>query len=208
MSKYHIGTTEDEFEPGSGGHILRNKLAITDEEDMAEVETQLLLKLYEYVFQSGVIESEHLSVGMLFEWHRKWLGNVYYWAGERRTVNMGKGGFEFTAAAQILKCLTQFEKEYLSKFNGLNSFSRDEVVRYLAESHVEFILIHPFREGNGRLSRLILDVMAVKAGYLPLDYGIWEQNRDFYFKSIQAGLGGDYQHMARLVNDVLSAKNE
>lgn len=63
MSKYHIGTTEDEFEPGSGGHILRNKLAITDEEDMSEVETQLLLKLYEYVFQSGVIESEHLSVG-------------------------------------------------------------------------------------------------------------------------------------------------
>ncbi|WP_198555461.1 Fic family protein [Shewanella sp. Pdp11] len=81
---------------------------------------------------------------MLFEWHRKWLGNVYYWAGERRTVNMGKGGFEFTAAAQILKSLTQFEKEYLSKFNGLNSFSRDEVVSYLAESHVEFILIHPF----------------------------------------------------------------
>ncbi|AUD60425.1 hypothetical protein AYJ58_13460 [Shewanella sp. Pdp11] len=56
MSKYHIGTTEDEFEPGSGGHILRNKLAITDEEDMAEVETQLLLKLYEYVFQSVLLK--------------------------------------------------------------------------------------------------------------------------------------------------------
>ncbi|WP_259522555.1 Fic/DOC family protein [Shewanella baltica] len=175
---------------------------------MAEVETQLLLKLYEYVFQSGVVESEHLSVDMLIEWHRKWLGNVYYWAGELRTVNMGKGGFEFTAASQIPKCLAQLELEYLSKFNSLSLFTRDEVVSYLAESHVEFILIHPFREGNGRLSRLILDVMVVKAGYLPLDYGIWEQHREFYFKSIQAGLGGDYQHMARLVNDVLSAKNE
>lgn len=194
MSKYHIGTSEDEFEPGSDGHILSNKLAITDEEDMAEVETQLLLKLYEYVFQSAVVESKHLSVDMLIEWHRKWLGNVYYWAGELRTVNMGKGGFEFTAASQIPKCLAQFELEYLSKFNNLNLFTRDEVVSYLAESHVEFILIHPFREGNGRLSRLILDVMVVKAGYLPLDYGIWEQHREFYFKLIQAGLNGDYQH--------------
>lgn len=79
----------------------------------------------------------------------------------------------------------------------------DRVVEFLAQSHVEFILIHPFREGNGRMSRLLLDVMAVKAGFQPLDYQLWEDNKDYYFKSIQAGVMDDYQHMERLIRDVL-----
>ena len=208
MSKYHIGSTEDEFEPGANNTVLLNKLKLTNHEEMAEVETQLLLKLYEFVFQSDAVESESLSVARIIEWHRKWLGNVYYWAGELRTVNMGKGGLEFAAAAQIPKLLLQFESKYLSNFKRLNLFSRQEIVGYLAESHVEFILIHPFREGNGRLSRLLLDVMAVKAGFGPLDYQLWEQHKDFYFKSIQAGLAGDYQYIGRLVEDVLIEKRD
>ncbi|QCT18556.1 Fic family protein [Jejubacter calystegiae] len=47
---------------------------------------------------------------------------------------------------------------------GLKSMTRPELVSYLAECHVEFILIHPFREGNGRLSRLLCDALSVMAG--------------------------------------------
>lgn len=73
----------------------------------------------------------------------------------------------------------------------------------MAKSHVEFILIHPFREGNGRMSRLLMDVLATQAGFGPLDYSLWDQHKDFYFGSIQAGVTGDYQHMERLVRDIL-----
>ena len=68
---------------------------------------------------------------------------------------------------------------------------------------MEFILIHPYREGNGRLSRLLMDVCAVQAGFDVLDYEIWDENKEFYFKSIQAGVSGDYQHIERLVRDIL-----
>ena len=116
---------------------------------------------------------------------------------------MGKGGFEFAAAKFIPDLVKKFDSDFLSSFPNLNELGRDELIGYLAKSHVEFILIHPFREGNGRLSRLLLDVMATRAGYGPLDYTIWDQNKDYYFKSIQAGLTEDYQHIERLVRDVL-----
>ncbi len=48
--------------------------------------------------------------------------------------------------------------------------SREQVIEAIATVHVELILIHPFREGNGRLSRLLADVMAVQAGFQSLDY--------------------------------------
>ena len=81
--------------------------------------------------------------------------------------------------------------------------SDEALVAFLAEMHVEFILIHPFREGNGRVSRLLLDVMAVKAGAQPLDYSLWDEHKDFYFKAIQAGRDGDYRHVERLIRDVM-----
>lgn len=64
----------------------------------------------------------------------------------------------------------------------------------------------PLREGNGRISRLLLDVMAAKAGAQPLDYSLWDEHKAFYFKAIQAGLGGDFQYVERLIRDVLGGQ--
>jgi cell filamentation protein len=131
------------------------------------------------------------------------LGNVYSWAGSIRTVNIGKGGFEFAAAHRIPALIEAFEREYLLGYSKLASLERESLISHLAISHVEFILIHPFREGNGRISRLLMDVMATQAGYGPLDYSLWDENKTFYFKSIQAGHADEYQHMERLVRNVL-----
>jgi hypothetical protein len=79
-----------------------------------------------------------------------------------------------------------------------------ELFRYLPECHVEFILIHPFREGNERLSRLLCDVLSVQAGKDLLDYSLWDKHRAFYFKAIQAVLSGNYSPMMQLVSDILS----
>lgn len=116
---------------------------------------------------------------------------------------MSKDDFHFAAANQLPKQTLNFDTEYLQQFQSLPEYDDEAVIQYLAESHVEFILIHPFREGNGRISRLLMDVMSVKAGFQPLDYTLWDKNKDFYFKSIQAGVVGDYQHLMRLVRDVL-----
>jgi cell filamentation protein len=101
---------------------------------------------------------------------------------------MGKGGFFFAAAPQIPRLFVDFENECLARFTPCSSCTDEALIKAIALTHVEFILIHPFREGNGRLSRLLADVMAVQAGRPPLDYSIWEASKDAYFAAINQGL--------------------
>lgn len=155
MSKYELHSAEQRYQPGSGDTVLANKLGIIDVDEMDALESGLLLMLYEQLFIEGqppaVLAFEHIS-----EWHRQWLGNVYDWAGRLRNANLAKDGFQFAAADRIPSLIAGFEKQYLSRSGEQKSLTRPELVSYLAECHVEFILIHPFREGNGRLSRLHL----------------------------------------------------
>lgn len=202
MSKYELHSAEQRYQPGSGDTVLANKLGIIDVDEMDALESGLLLMLYEQLFIEGqppaVLAFEHIS-----EWHRQWLGNVYDWAGRLRHANLAKDGFQFAAADRIPLLIAGFEKQYLSRSGELNSLTRPELVSYLAECHVEFILIHPFREGNGRLSRLLFDVLSVLAGKGVLDYSLWDEHKIFYFKAIQAGVSGNYSPMMQLVSDIL-----
>jgi cell filamentation protein len=193
LAKYELHSAEERYQPGSGDLVLANKLGIIDEEEMEALESGLLLMLYEQLFIEGqppaALAFEHIS-----GWHRQWLGNVYDWAGRLRNANLTKDGFQFAAADRIPPLLDGFEKQFLSRSGELKS---------LAECHVEFILIHPFREGNGRLSRLLCDMLAVLAGKGLLDYSLWDEHKAFYFKAIQAGVSGNYSPMMQLVSDIL-----
>jgi len=80
--------------------------------------------------------------------------------------------------------------------------SEDRLTEAIAVVHVELILIHPFREGNGRLSRLLANVMALQAGWPELDYTPWDDCKTDYVASIQAGMT-DYGPMKGLVRRVL-----
>ncbi|GAA4820439.1 hypothetical protein GCM10011365_08460 [Marinicella pacifica] len=201
MSKYSASGIQGQFESGSNELVLKNKLGIILPEEMGDAETLLLKKLYDYVFQSQL--PQELTIQLIKTWHRKWLGPIYEWAGQFRAVNLSKENFVFANAELIPKLMLNMEVNYFSRFSELQNLDSQALVSYMAETHVEFILIHPFREGNGRLSRLILDVIAVKAGYYPMDYSLWDENKDYYFKSIQAGLSGNINHMKRLVKDIL-----
>ena len=167
--RYSAGGAEAEFEPGSDGRVLRNRVGITSPGDMDDLELSLLAQLYDEVLLHQ-LPDRRLGVADLKAWHRRWLGNVYAWAGQERSVNVGKGGFQFAAAAQIPRLLAEFERQCLHRWTPCNGLSTDELTEAIAVTHVELILIHPFREGNGRLSRLLADVMAVQAGREPLDY--------------------------------------
>lgn len=205
MSRYEVTGSEGEYQPGSNDTVLANKVGITDPNDMNIAETELLEDLYEYVFNNF---PDQLEWSLLCEWHRKWLGNLYDWAGRLRTVDMSKPDIRFASPLQIDKLAKQFSAEYLDRFDQLPDMADDDLIAFLAEVHVEFILIHPFREGNGRLSRLLLDVLAVKAGLQPLDYTLWDEHKDFYFKAVQAGRDGDYQYVERLVRDVAESQQD
>lgn len=99
-NRYQITGIEGEFEPGSNHGVLRNLVGIQSVQDMEDLELSLLAQLYQEILIDQ-FPDRALTVNDLKTWHRLWLGNVYAWAGQERSVNMGKGGFQFAAAAQI-----------------------------------------------------------------------------------------------------------
>jgi cell filamentation protein len=201
-NRYDIAGQQGATEPGADGKVLANKLHITDPVEMEEAELVLLEKLYESVLIER-LPSRSITVEDLVDWHRQWLGNIYDWAGELRGVNASKGGFMFAAAAQIQRLLAVFERDCLARYTPAARQEKAALAEAIAVTHAELVLIHPFVEGNGRLSRLLADVMAVQAGREPLDYSGWDADRERYFASIRAALGRDYAALRELVTAAL-----
>lgn len=184
------GNPEGEYQPGSQDRVLLNKLDITDPVEMDEVELNLLEQLSIVVLEEIELD-QVITVNDLSEWHRRWLGNVYSWAGEYRTVNMGIAEFQFAAAHLVPQLMNTFNNKYLAVYTPCNKMNEDDLVEALANVHIEYILVHPFREGNGRLSRLLANIMALQADYPMLDFSCMDNNKEDYFLAVQAGLDND-----------------
>lgn len=195
------GNLEAQFEYGSNDSVLKNKLSIHDASEMDDIELDLLIQLYDQI-PDWVEKDQKLSTADIREWHRRWLGNVYTWAGQYRTVNMGKGEFQFAAATQIDRLMDVLDRDFLSHYTPCSSMTDEQLIEAIAKIHVELILIHPFREGNGRISRILANVMAMQAGKPELDFSEWDEKKERYFSAIQAGLD-DFEPMKALVRLVL-----
>jgi cell filamentation protein len=137
--------------------------------------------------------------------HRAWLGEVYEWAGQYRQVNVSKGDFTFAMARHVPKLMEDFEKGPLKEYTPCRFKTDEEIITALSVVHTELMLIHPFREGNGRAGRLLAVVMAFQAGLPGLDYtGIRGRKRKEYFVAVQAGMERDYEPMKKIFGSVLS----
>lgn len=189
-NRYETSSTESQFQPGSNDQVLLNKLGIADPEEMDDVELELLSQLTEVVLRE-VSQNQTIISDDLLDWHRRWLGNVYEWAGVYRSVNIGKGDFQFAAAHLVPKLMQDLNKNFLSVYTPCNGFDEESLVDALAKVHIEYILVHPFREGNGRLSRLLANIMALQAGQPVLDFTYMDGNKMEYFAAIQAGLDNE-----------------
>lgn len=121
--------------------------------------------------------------------HHVWLGKIYPWAGQYRSVNLSKGDFPFAAASQIPRLMEKLEREQLREYTPCQVGPvGDEVQLGLAAVHVELILIHPFRDGNGRWARLVATLMALQAGLPPLDFsGVRGRERQRHFQAVHCG---------------------
>jgi len=202
MNRYHVFGSEGQYAKDSGDRVLANKLGITVTHEIDDAELVLLERLYHSVFEDH-FPTGQLTIKIIKEWHRRWLGNIYEWAGQERGVNISKGGFMFAPSVRLPKLLADFDNNILSRYTPCTAMNEEQLIEAIAITHVELILIHPFREGNGRLSRLLADVMAVQGGYKSLDYQSWEQHRPQYISAIHAGLSLDYEPMKYWVRNAL-----
>jgi len=182
---------------------LRNLVGITSPEEMGLAETSALWLVQEQLI-GEVSPDQSFTIADLCRIHRLWLGGLYTWAGQPRSVNLSKGNFAFAMAQVIPVLLDGFEAKQLRKYTPCLFSSRKEVTQALAEVHVELMLIHPFREGNGRLGRLLAILMALQAGLPVLEFSEMIGGRkEEYFAAVRAGLDMNYLPMEVLFNAVL-----
>lgn len=136
----------------------------------------------------------------LCDLHRQWLVNVYGWAGEYREVTVSKGGFLFAAAGLVPRLMDELERNVLARNTPLRAGLGRDVALALAETHTELLLIHPFRDGNGRVARLLAVLMALQAGVQRPEFDlVLERRRAEYFAAVRAGLDRDYEPMRRII---------
>ncbi len=131
---------------------LENKLGITNSAELAREEERISKKKAVELFESGALDK--LAPGRfasLQAIHKALFEDIYDFAGELRTVNLAKGNFRFAPLMYLEAALANIDKMPQSTF--------DEII----EKYVEMNIAHPFREGNGRSTRLWLDQM-LKAG--------------------------------------------
>ena len=194
---------EAQFEPGSRGRVLKNLLGVKSQRQMDRVEQREQLRsLDELLSMYG--PGHRFTAADIRKIHKLWFGPIYGWADRYRQVNLKKGNLMFAAANQIPRLMTELEKGPLRQFTPCRSGLQTMVVQALAVVHVELIVIHPFRDGNGRVARLLANLMAAQADLPLLDFsGLTGRNRRRYFAAIRSGMGRDYKLMERLFSDVI-----
>ena len=125
---------------------LENKLGLTNSASLAREEERISKKKAIELFENGILDN--LPAGKfstLQTIHKYLFGDIYDFAGELRTVNISKGNFRFAPLMYLESALENIDKMPQSNF--------DEIV----EKYVEMNIAHPFREGNGRSTRIWLD---------------------------------------------------
>jgi cell filamentation protein len=183
--------------------VLRNLLGIIDPDEMDRVEARALAKATDILIRKYSQEHQFTAADTC-HFHKTWLGKVYEWAGRYRKINITKDDFTFAMAAQIHKLMEQFEQSQLTQYTPCEFKNREEVVKALAEVHTELLLIHPFREGNGRVARLLSMLMALQAELPILDFSlISEHKKKEYITAVHAGMDRNYQPMEALFSEII-----
>jgi cell filamentation protein len=204
FGRYDTSALEEaQFEPGSRGGVLKNFLCIKSKREMDKVEAREQLRALDELV--GIYGPNHrFSSGDICKIHRIWLGPIYPWAGRYRRVNLSKGQFPFAAAEHIPRLMEDFEKRFLNEYTPCNFKDPGKIIKAIAIVHTELILIHPFRDGNGRVGRLLSFLMALQAKLPPLDFTeIKGKKKQEYFEAVQAGMDRNYGPMEKIFREVI-----
>ena len=144
---------------------LKNKLGITDSTELAKEEERISKRRAAELFESGLLDTLRPgSYSTLKTIHKNLFSDIYEFAGQTRTVNLAKGNFRFAPVMYLDAALESIEKMPQSTF--------DEII----EKYVEMNIAHPFREGNGRSTRIWLDQILKKKLGKVIDWSLVDKD--------------------------------
>ena len=131
--------------------VLGNKLQLTSQVELNRAEEKLSKQKAKQLFESGDINNTEVGtfVGLAYI-HAYLLGDVYAFAGQVRDVNLAKGNFRFAPVMYL--------QQALAHISAMPQQTFDQII----EKYVEMNVAHPFRERNGRATRIWLDLMLKK----------------------------------------------
>lgn len=138
---------------------LQNKLGLTDELELARAEEKISKTKALELYDTGLLET--FPVGTfagLAKIHRYLFEDIYEFAGQMRSVNIAKGNFRFAPVMYL--------KPALDSIDAMPQSTFDEII----EKYVEMNVAHPFREGNGRSTRIWLDCILKKELHQVVDW--------------------------------------
>ena len=145
--------------------VLENKLGITDSSELARQEEKISKKKALELFEKGILDSlEAGTFDALAKIHKHLFDEIYYFAGEIRNVNIAKGNFRFAPVMYLKQALEHIEQMPQSTY--------EEIIA----KYVEMNAAHPFREGNGRATRIWLDLILKKELSKVVDWSKVDKN--------------------------------
>lgn len=151
---------------------LENKLGITSSPELAEAEEKISKKKAAELFENRLLDTlEAGKFASLKAIHKYLFEDIYDFAGKLRSVNISKGNFRFAPLMYLEAALENIDKMPQSNF--------DEII----EKYVEMNIAHPFREGNGRSTRIWLDQMLKKEIGMVIDWS--KVNKEDYLLAME-----------------------
>ena len=144
-----------------------------------------------------------VSTQLLLEIHKIAFSELYEWAGKWRTNQVVVGQLTPPDPVQVLQLMYQFIDNLNFKAGiSVNSQDHLDTLRF---AHNEFIRIHPFNNGNGRTGRILMNLIALKFGYRPLElYHREGDSRKIYIDAMKAADKGDFGPLTNLIGKELT----
>jgi cell filamentation protein len=167
--------------------VLENKLNILDQVELAKTEERISKQKAKKLWDSGDIERAEIGTfkGLAFI-HDYLFGVIYDFAGLVRDVNISKGDFRFAPAMYLKACLENIDKMPQNNYEQI-------IAKY-----VEMNIAHPFREGNGRATRIWLDLILKKELKLVINWNLVD--KDEYLSAMQRSVIKDLEIKTLLKN--------
>lgn len=172
--------------------ILENKLNINDQTSLARAEEEISKRKAKQLFDSGDIDKVEVGTyaGLAFI-HEYLFDEIYYFAGKLREVNIAKGNFRFASVMYLKPSLEHIDKMPQNTFE------------LIVEKYVEMNVAHPFREGNGRATRIWLDIIFKQELQQVVDWNLID--KEDYLMAMQRSVVKDIE-IKHLLKQALTTK--
>jgi len=179
--------------------VLRNLANITDLDGLLFFESTAVIK------RARELETQPIAINnaeTLLDIHRYLFQDVYHWAGQKRTVEISKQGKPFFLTVYFDRGFAYIDT-LISGYRKTNPADKSQLAEHLALLLDNINYLHPFREGNGRVQREFIRVLALEKGYIlnlnPPD------NLDVYERYMSGTIEGDVEKLTVLILELLQS---